>query len=244
MGIVWNGSLEQLHEDEEWKDAMRVSSFTSWTCLIDVARWVETMDRRCRSSQCRVNISWKDSRMSHSLLTCRDLPDCCRMTLRFSLLFDDPDDDDDEGDVSCWDGMTNGVRISGCSRMLGTLPPPFSLVLKGNVVVIARRCIRSSTLVGLIVTSGCSKIRSSLWERFLGRLLLPFFADARLLKSTQSMAMINADVEILIWRVSSRTRLDFYFCFLYLINSVFVFFLSLPWARWTEIVRRIRISNP
>lgn len=195
---VWNWSLETFEDDARSKESFFIYQ-------LNVFDWRQQEDRdddSAMSFEPRSNkhqLEKTPTCISHSSLTCRVLPDCCRMIRLLSLLLDE---DELEGDASWFDCITNGVLMSGCSSMLGTLPPPFSLLLNGNVVIIARRCIRSSTVDGLIVTSGCSKIRSSLWERFLARSLLPFFADERLLKSKTKM--INGDVQIAI----SQNSLD------------------------------------
>lgn len=107
------------------------------------------------------------------------LPDCCRNNFLLSpLLLDDVDDDDKD---NCWVSITSGVFISGCSRIFGTLPEFFSLEFKA----IKRRWALSSILVGFIVISGCSKIRSSLWEIGLCRLFAPFFDVNKLLNQVK-----------------------------------------------------------
>lgn len=93
------------------------------------------------------------------------LPDCVRLMARLCSGSMNGEDDDEE---SCCESMTTGERMSGCSKMFGALRPPtrssrFSLVFDVFMVT-RRRWSSSSSADGLIVTSGCSKMRSSLRE--------------------------------------------------------------------------------
>lgn len=121
-----------------------------------------------RSSHRCVNISYEEeAEFSHRNVSFAFLlPDCVRLTRLHSLWINNTDGDDDEG--ICWACMRTGERMSGCSRTFGTLflswrSSKFSFVIE-DLIVNKRRWISSSSAHGLIVTSGCSKIRSSLWD--------------------------------------------------------------------------------
>ncbi len=94
------------------------------------------------------------------------LPDCVRQT-RWQLFWMNNADDEFDEDICCV-CIKTGERISGCSRIFGALCPTSRSTRLSFVfevfIVNKRRWSSSSSADGFIVTSGCSKIRSSLWE--------------------------------------------------------------------------------